>query len=464
MKFTVGIKVLAACVMSSLVASGLCYFLQGCHPIVVVGLCVLAGFVTGLAMYLDFQTRLQKLFSMLECLLQDRNMTLSHFAGSDELAQMSYQLANLNQQHQVRLVELQKYGDTVGRLVQQIFLRITNILKTLELQTNSLRRMAEKIVQMNGVLHNLHQKTNGITESIQHTNNDVTSLSSNISEESAKVDSASGISQEAVDAAREGTGVFKEMEDGMAKIATHVKKAAETIDKLGKSSDQIEEIISVIDDIADQTNLLALNAAIEAARAGEQGRGFAVVAESVRNLAEKTQKATKEIVGMIKNLQDETSGAVRSMEGGTKEVESGVGMAAKAGLTLERIATSVEKVNTLVSEIRNYAVQQDQIKHKISGLADTMGQSCKSLETDMTQHLQVALQLKTEMDSLEQLIGKTGQSLAEVRRDTEEVARYAAQMKSIGISRGSEIKLDGGMNTPSNIPGTPSEKTVIAQS
>lgn len=434
MKLTVGIKVLLACIISSLSASGLCYSLYTYHPVIVFALCALVGLVLGFILYFDLQTRLQKLLNMLESFLQKRNTTLSHLSGNDELFLMSCKIVNIHQQTQIQILETQKHGETVGRLIQQMFLRLANIFKILDSQTTSLRRMAEKIVLMNGVLHNLHQKTEGITQAIHHTNNDVSSLSSNISEEAAKVDSASGISQEAVNAAREGTGVFKEMEEGMTKIANHVKKAAETIDKLGKSSDQIEEIISVIDDIADQTNLLALNAAIEAARAGEQGRGFAVVAESVRNLAEKTQKATKEIVGMIKNLQDETSGAVRSMEGGTKEVESGVGMAAKAGQTLDRIATSVEKVNTLVSEIRSYATQQDQIKQKITSLADNMGQSSKSLATEMEQHLQVALQLKSEMDVLEQLVSRTMQSLAEIRRDSEEVSRYTAQMKNFGMN------------------------------
>ena len=151
--------------------------------------------------------------------------------------------------------------------------------------------------------------------------------------------------------AEQGGKVVDDTVNGMKRIASVVNKSAETVKELGKSSDQIGEIISVIDDIADQTNLLALNAAIEAARAGEQGRGFAVVADEVRKLAERTTKATKEIAGMIKKIQSDTTGAVQSMEEGTQEVERGIELADRAGTSLKEIVGVSQKVTDMVTQI-----------------------------------------------------------------------------------------------------------------
>ena len=130
--------------------------------------------------------------------------------------------------------------------------------------------------------------------------------------------------------------------------------------------DQIGEIIGVIDDIADQTNLLALNAAIEAARAGEQGRGFAVVADEVRKLAERTTKATKEIAGMIKKIQSDTTGAVQSMEEGTQEVERGIALADKAGTSLKEIVGVSQKVTDMVTQIAAASEEQSSASEQIS--------------------------------------------------------------------------------------------------
>jgi methyl-accepting chemotaxis protein len=179
--------------------------------------------------------------------------------------------------------------------------------------------------------------------------------------------------------ANEGGTVVETTIQGMMKIATVVEKSAEVLKTLGKSSDQIGEIIQVINDIADQTNLLALNAAIEAARAGEQGRGFAVVADEVRKLAERTTKATKEIATMINQIQRDANDAVKSMNEGMGEVEKGKESASKAEAVLKEIIQGAVKVSDVAGQVAAASEQQaasaEEIGRNIEGINHVTQQS-----------------------------------------------------------------------------------------
>jgi len=192
----------------------------------------------------------------------------------------------------------------------------------------------------------------------------------------------------------------------MKSIAEVVRKSSNTVQELGKSSNQIGEIISVIDDIADQTNLLALNAAIEAARAGEQGRGFAVVADEVRKLAERTTKATKEIASMIKKIQVDTQGAVKAMEEGTQKVDEGISHADKAGVSLREIVQLSQEVTTMISQIVAASSQQasasEQISHNIEIINTTTEQTAQGIQ----QIAKAAEELNKFTDRLYQLLEK----------------------------------------------------------
>ncbi|MDP3830992.1 MAG: methyl-accepting chemotaxis protein, partial [Ignavibacteriaceae bacterium] len=189
---------------------------------------------------------------------------------------------------------------------------------------------------------------------------------------------------EAGNKAKEGGKVVKETIAGMLRITEVVNKSADTVEVLGKSSDQIGEIVQVIDDIADQTNLLALNAAIEAARAGEQGRGFAVVADEVRKLAERTTKATKEIAQMIKKIQKDTTEAVGSMHEGKQEVEKGKALAMKADTVLTEIIVGAEKVSDIATQVAAASEEQsrtaEQISRNIEGISSVTQQSATGIQ------------------------------------------------------------------------------------
>ncbi|MHC1698932.1 MAG: methyl-accepting chemotaxis protein [Geobacteraceae bacterium] len=173
-------------------------------------------------------------------------------------------------------------------------------------------------------------------------------------------------SQIANQTALNGAEVIERTVQVMRRIADKVKESSLTVEGLGSRSDQIGAIVGTIEDIADQTNLLALNAAIEAARAGEHGRGFAVVADEVRALAERTTRATKEIGEMIKSIQQETRGAVTTMEDGVREVETGTSEAGKSGEALAEILQQINTVSLQVSQIATAAEQQTATTSEIS--------------------------------------------------------------------------------------------------
>ena len=218
--------------------------------------------------------------------------------------------------------------------------------------------------------------------------------------------------------AEQGGKVVDDTVNGMKRIASVVNKSAETVKELGKSSDQIGEIISVIDDIADQTNLLALNAAIEAARAGEQGRGFAVVADEVRKLAERTTKATKEIAGMIKKIQSDTTGAVQSMEEGTQEVERGIELADRAGTSLKEIVGVSQKVTDMVTQIAAASEQQSSASEQISKNVEAISKVTGETAQGTQQIARAAEDLNRLTDNLQSLVGQF--TVAEKERRSDE--------------------------------------------
>ena len=234
----------------------------------------------------------------------------------------------------------------------------------------------------------------------------VEEMTKTILENSKNAVDTAGTAAEAKTAAEQGGRVVAETVTGMKQIADVVKKSAGTVQELGRSSDQIGEIIGVIDDIADQTNLLALNAAIEAARAGEQGRGFAVVADEVRKLAERTTKATKEIAGMIKKIQVDTKGAVDSMQEGTKKVDEGIILADKAGASLNEIVGISQKVGDMVSQIAAASEQQsgasEQISKNVEGISSVTAQTASGTQ----QIARAAEDLNRLTENLQNLVTK----------------------------------------------------------
>ena len=213
-------------------------------------------------------------------------------------------------------------------------------------------------------------------------------------------------SQQANAVAAAGAEVVKGTVKGMNLIAGNVRESAGSIGNLGAKSEQIGEIVNTINEIADQTNLLALNAAIEAARAGEQGLGFAVVADEVRALAVRTSKATQEIGQMIKAVQQETRNAIKVMEAGVREVETGTVEAGKSGSALEEILQQINSVTMQVNQIATAAEEQTAATGEISGNIHTINEVVQGSATSARQSASSALLLSRLAEEQQLLIGK----------------------------------------------------------
>ncbi len=214
--------------------------------------------------------------------------------------------------------------------------------------------------------------------------------------------------------AEEGGAVVEDTIEGMNRIAEVVNKSAVTVEALGSSSDQIGEIIQVIDEIADQTNLLALNAAIEAARAGEQGRGFAVVADEVRKLAERTTKATKEIASMIKQIQKDTTEAVDSMKEGKAEVERGKELANKAGQVLREIIDNASKVTDVSVLVASASEQQ-------TATAEEISQNIEAISTVTQQNASGTQQIASTAEDLNRMTENLQKLMQRFKIEDEEI-------------------------------------------
>ncbi len=234
----------------------------------------------------------------------------------------------------------------------------------------------------------------------------VDEMTKTIMDTTQNASAASENAKNAGNIAKEGGKVVGQTIEGMNRIAVVVKQSADTVQQLGKSSDQIGEIVQVIDDIADQTNLLALNAAIEAARAGEQGRGFAVVADEVRKLAERTTKATKEIANMIKQIQKDTSEAVISMTSGTVEVEKGKELADEAGKSLSQIISGAEQVVDIVTQVAAASEEQSSAAEQISKNLESINHVTNESATGIQQIARASEDLNRLTLNLQELISR----------------------------------------------------------
>jgi len=265
-------------------------------------------------------------------------------------------------------------------------------------------RLASSTIQLSTTADSVVRAAEGQDSRVVQSASAVEEMTMTACEVARNSTEAASLAQETAQTAKNGREVMEQTVGGMREVSQAVMEAASIITTLGRSSDQIGEIVGVIEDIADQTNLLALNAAIEAARAGEQGRGFAVVADEVRKLAERTTKATKEIGDMIQQIQQDTKTAVNSMEQGTHKVVAGVELANRTGEALAKIYSMVNSTAGMIQQIAHAAEEQSVATRQIASDLESVTQTTRDTTQGVAQSAKACHDLSRLAGDLQKLV------------------------------------------------------------
>ncbi len=275
----------------------------------------------------------------------------------DKLQTMIANLAGAVDQVASTGSQLSNSANQVARVSSNVALAMDSVATGNNNLTRSSTKAADSVGQLNSAIEQIAIGAQQQARSITQTAETTKQMALSIQEVAASAQSVAQSARKTSDAANTGEQAVITTINGMGQLKDKVFETAARIKELGEHSQQIGEIVQVIDDIAEQTNLLALNAAIEAARAGEHGKGFAVVADEVRKLAERSGKATKEIALLIGTIQKGTDLAVTGMNQGTEEVERGVQLAQDAGIALKAIIKNVDETYLQIQNISAAAEQ-----------------------------------------------------------------------------------------------------------
>jgi twitching motility protein PilJ len=351
--------------------------------------------------------------------------------SKDELGQATSSL-NTMLDSVLALIQSREERDRIQESIRKLLDEIGGLAE------GDLTKQAEVTAEITGAIadafNNVTEELRSVISKVQDTTKEVTSSASEVQgttehlavgsesqavqivEASAAIDemavsiqqvsgnaaSAAAVAESALGSAKMGTQAVLKTIDGMNGIRQQVQQTAKRIKRLGESSQEIGEIVQLINDIAERTTILALNASIQAAMAGEAGKGFAVVAEEVERLADHSTEATKKISTLIKSIQADTNEAIAAMEETTREVVAESGLANEAGQRL----SDIERVSSQLAEIIQSISQASKQQSRGSeGVAKSMSEISQVTQQTAAGAKQAAISIRKLVELADNLRG-----------------------------------------------------------
>jgi len=293
--------------------------------------------------------------------------------------------------------------DEIGIVQASMLKMVTNLREIVGKMSTATASLAGSSEELSSTAAALDKGSNEQTSQIEQSATAMTEMSQTTLDMARNASDTAQASTRMRDAALQGKEIMDTTVDELTKFAEIVRESAEKVESLGHKSREINNIVTLIKEIADQTNLLALNAAIEAARAGEQGRGFAVVADSVRQLAERTTLATDDISKTVKSMQVEVSASVNFLK---EERES-------IGTVLEHVKKTLGSINEMVSDVG----QVTDMVQRIAAATEEQSSASEEVSHNMENIAVVTRQLSN--------------SIGEIKSTAEDLSRFASELNTM---------------------------------
>lgn len=396
--------------------------------------------------------------------------------------------------------------------VEEMNASIREITESVEVLSSASEESSSSVLEMSASISEVAGNANKLSDAVEETTSSITEISSSIKQVAENVEILAETSNETNTAvstinkalnavgvkAQESTMLSKKVTSdaehygiksinktikGMENIKETIMMATEVINRLGERSKRIGKVLTVIDEVTKQTNLLALNAAILAAQAGEQGKGFAVVADEIKNLADRTDASTKEISGLISDVQNETTDAIASIKKGSISVEEGMKISLEAGDALQKIfessklstamtiaieqstaaqvkeiatvADSIMQVTSMAGQISKATHDQTKGAGQIMMAAEKMRDISKHVSRTTEEQAKTSRQISISVENVTSRVSQIAKSIREQKKGSEIIMKSIRNISEISQE---SVQLSSRMSTTVDVLSQQAEK------